>query len=64
MPENEKSKSNVGAALKKRRSWLVTWLSCGIFLNPEIEKDSNFLQQSHAKGIIKSKDGLGRRNYP
>ncbi len=36
---------NVGAVLKKKRSWLVTWLSCGIFLNPEIKRGSNLLQR-------------------
>jgi hypothetical protein len=55
MPENEKRKSNVGAALKKKRSWLVTWLSCEIFLNPEIKRDSNLLQRSHEKGKISKK---------
>jgi hypothetical protein len=44
MPENENRKSNDGAALKKMRSWPVTWLSCGIYLNPEIKRDTNLLQ--------------------
>jgi hypothetical protein len=55
MPENEKRKSNVGAALKKKRSWLVTWLSCGIFQNPEIKGNSNLLQRGNEKGKVSQK---------
>jgi hypothetical protein len=44
MPEKEKRKSNVGAALKKKRSWLVIWWGCGIFPDPKVKKNINLLR--------------------